>query len=252
MNHAVFQRVCVWAGLACPLVFFAGMLIAGLVPPMMPSMPMTDVAAHYRDHATTVRMGAVLIMVSSMCYPAFTAVISGQMRRIPGLHPTVVYTQLAAGAFASLTFLVPGLLFIVTSFRPERSPELTQLLNDMSWIFLVAPWPPFMTQNFAFAYAIFTDKRREPLFPRWLGYVNIWAPIIFTPGVMLPFFRSGPFSWGGIFVFWVPATVFGIQFIVNLVFLLKAVDRSEAADEPQSPYAWPVRYEGEVQAVPGT
>ncbi|QSE87095.1 hypothetical protein [Rhodococcus koreensis] len=96
-----------------------------------------------------------------------------------------------------LTFLVPGLLFIVTAFRPERSPELTMMLNDMSWIFLIMPFTPFMVQNFAFAYAIFSDKRQQPLFPRWLGYVNIWAPIMFTPVVIVPFFRSGPFAWSG-------------------------------------------------------
>lgn len=229
MNHTGFQRACAWSGLACILLMFAGFLIAGLLPPMPTSWSQAEVAAHYQDNANSIRMGAILVMVASMFYASFTAVFSGQMRRIPGMHPTVVYTQLAAGAFACLTFLVPGLLFVVTAFRPERSPELTMMLNDMAWIFLVMPWPPFLVQNFAFAYAIFTDRRQRPLFPRWLAYVNIWAPIIFTPSVMLPFFRSGPFSWGGIFVFWIPAIVFGLQFIANLAMILKALKTEEKA-----------------------
>ena len=69
------------------------------------------------------------------------------------------------------------------------------------------------------------------MFPRWLGYLNVWAPIVFTPAVMLPFFKHGPFSWNGIFVLWIPATVFCIQFIANVVFLLRAVKRPEASSE---------------------
>ena len=70
------------------------------------------------------------------------------------------------------------MLFIVTAFRPSRSPEITQTLNDMSWIMLVMPWPPLLTQSYAFA--IFTDPQEQKLFPRWLAYVNIWAPIVFS------------------------------------------------------------------------
>jgi hypothetical protein len=97
----------------------------------------------------------------------------------------------------------------------------------MSWIFLVMPWPPFMAQNYAFAYAIFTDPRERPLFPRWLAYVNIWAPIIFSPSLLLPFFKTGPFDWRGIFVFWIPAVVFIIQFVANTSMLLRAIRGEE-------------------------
>ncbi|MFE3056928.1 hypothetical protein [Nocardia sp. NPDC059239] len=230
MNQMTFQRICAWTGIVCPLVFFAGLVVAGMFPPMLPSQTTAEVVAHYRDHANGVRAGAAMVMLSSMFYASFTAVISGQIQRIPGVHPTVVFTQLAGGAFACVTFLLPGLLFVVTAFRPERSPELTVLMNDLSWIFLVMPFPPVMVQGLAFAYAIFSDNRNRPLFPRWLGYVNIWVLIMFFPAVLLPFFRSGPFSWGGIFVFWVPATVFGIQFFLNVVMVLKAIGRPESED----------------------
>jgi hypothetical protein len=88
-------------------------------------------------------------------------------------------------------------------------------------------------QNFAFAFAILTDTRTTPLFPRWLGYLNIWAAITFTPGVILPFFKSGPFAWNGIFVFWIPAIVFAIQFVANVIHLLKAIN-SESSETAQA------------------
>lgn len=234
MNQNTFQRFCAWSGILCFLLFFAAFGFAHFVPPLSPSLSADQVARHYQDHTSGIRVGAVIMLLSGAFYAAYTAVISAQMGRIPGVHRTVLFTQLAAGAFACLTFFVPAMLFVVTAFRPDRDPATTQMLNDMSWIFLVIPWPPFMMQNFAFAFAILSDTRRTPLFPRWLAYLNIWSPIVFTPAVMLPFFKSGPFAWSGIFVIWIPATVFVIQFIANTVLLLRAINIPEGASETDS------------------
>lgn len=227
MNQMTFQRVCAWSGVICVTLFFAAFFMAGFVPPMSPSLSMEQVAAHYQEHTTGIRAGMGLMLISSAFYAMFTAVMSGQMKRIPGVSITVVYTQLAAGSFACLTFLMPAIFFIVASFRPERSPEITQTLNDLSWIMMVIPWMPFMAQNFSFAFAIFSDKRAQPLFPRWLGYLNIWAPVSFTPAIMLPFFKSGPFAWSGLFVIWIPASIFIVWFAIVTHRLLKAIDHEE-------------------------
>lgn len=247
MHQMTFQRVCAWSGMVCVLLFFTAFVVAGFIPPLAPHSSATAIAHFYQQHATRIRIGGCVMLLSGMFYAAFTAVISAQMRRIPGVHPAAVYTQLAAGAFACLTFLIPAMLFIVTAFRPNRSPAITQTLNDMSWIMLVMPWPPFMAQNYAFAYAIFTDPQQRPLFPRWLGYVNIWAPIIFSPSILLPFFKIGPFDWRGIFVFWIPAVVFVIQFVLNTAMLLKAIAREQ--DELTAPAPVPAAHVTPVGAA---
>lgn len=222
-SQMTFEKVCAWGGISCVVLFFAAFVLAGFIPPLSPSLSAEQVAAHYQEHTSGIRIGMVLMLISSAFYAMFTAVISGQMRRIPGVSITVVYTQLACGAFACLTFLMPAIFFIAASFRPERAPELTQILNDLGWIMMVIPWMPFMPQNFAFAFAIFSDSRPAPLFPRWLGFLNIWAPISFTPSVLLPFFKSGPFAWSGLFVIWIPAIIFIIWFVLTACMLLKAI-----------------------------
>ena len=126
-----------------------------------------------------------------------------------------------------MTFLVPGLLFEVAAFRPDRDPSQTLLINDMAWIFLVMPWMPFLTQNWTFSYAIFSDPQERPVFPRWLAYVNIWAIIIFSPSVLLPFFKTGVFAWNGLLVIWIPAFAFILQFVANVWMLLRAIDSEE-------------------------
>jgi len=251
MNQMAFQRFCAWSGLICVTMFFTAFALAGFIPPLKPSASAAEIADHYQDNTTGIRIGAGVMLVSSMFYTTFTAVISAQMRRIPGVHTSVIYTQLAAGAFACLTFLVPAMLFVVTAFRPDRDPATTQTLNDMSWIFLVMPWPPFMAQNYAFSFAIFSDPRRTPLFPRWLAYLNIWAPIIFTPALLLPFFKTGPFAWSGIFVIWIPAIVFIIQFIANTTMLLRAIS-TEEGDVPDATAAAPELGPAVPSAVAGS
>jgi hypothetical protein len=223
----VFQRLCAWSGIVCVTLFFGAFALADFIPPLKPHMSPEAIASHYQDHTTGIRIGGVIMLISGLFYAMFTAVISAQMRRIPGIHVSAVYAQLAAGAFACLTFSVPGMLLEVVAFRPDRDPQMTQMLNDMFWILLIMPWPPFLAQNWSFAYAIFTDPRDSPLFPRWLAYVNIWAVIVFTPAVLLPFFKHGPFSWAGIFVIWIPAIVFIAQFIANTTCLLKAIRDEE-------------------------
>ncbi|MHB8695126.1 MAG: hypothetical protein ACYDHH_28160 [Solirubrobacteraceae bacterium] len=42
----------------------------------------------------------------------------------------------------------------------------------------------------AIAGAILQDHSPHPVFPRWVGYFNIWAAISFTPVVLLIFFKK--------------------------------------------------------------
>ena len=87
----------------------------------------------------------------------------------------------------------------VISFRPDRNPEITVTLNDISWLLFITPIGPFMIQNIAIGTAILRDQ--QELLPRWVGYVNYWVAFLFVPDVLAFFFHSGPFSWRGIFVF---------------------------------------------------
>lgn len=231
----VFQKLCAWSGMICVTLFFGAFALMHFIPPISPNLSADQIAHHYQAHTTSIRFGGLAMMLSSMFYAAFTAVVSAQMRRIPGVHPAAVYAQLGAGAFACLTFLVPGMLFEVAAFRPDRDPSQTLLLNDMAWIFMVMPWMPFLTQNWTFAYVILSDPRERPLFPRWLAYFNVWAVIIFSPSVALPFFKTGVFAWNGLLVVWIPAFVFILQFLANTAMLLRAIDEEREARPDRAP-----------------
>lgn len=227
MNPRSLERWCVWSGVAAITCFTFGFVFAGFIPPPSPSWSIERVVAYYQQHATGIRAGMVLMMISGMFVPPLVALISVQMRRIPGAHPILVYAQLSAGTLGAVFFITGALVFIVAAYRPDRPADITYMLNDMGWIVTVIPWSPAFMQNVIIGAAILTDKSAQPVFPRWLAYFNFWVAIGFLPGGLLPFFKAGPFAWSGAFVFWLAGSVFIAWFIVMTVMLLGAIRRQE-------------------------
>jgi hypothetical protein len=222
------QRLCAWAGIPAAFVFFAGMLVMSFLPPLSPAMTAEQVADVYQTYTTQIRAGAVLVIVSSMFAILFYAAISIRLRVMEGQkRPIMAYAQFIAGAANIQFFIMPGLLWVVAAFRPDRPVEITHALNDLAWIVAVLPWPITCIQTLICGIAILEYSSAPGAFPRWLGFFNIWIAVLFLPGALLPFFKTGPFAWNGLLSFWVPATVFGMWFILMQIMVLNAI-RSEA------------------------
>ena len=51
-----FQRLCAMSGVVCPLLFFGGLLSCGFLPPLRPGASAIQIAAHYQQHATGIRV----------------------------------------------------------------------------------------------------------------------------------------------------------------------------------------------------
>jgi len=58
-----------------------------------------------------------------------------------------------------------------------------------------------------------------------LGYFNIWVALLFAPGGLITFFKTGPFAWSGLLAFYVAGTVFAAWFFVMVTMLVKAIDQ---------------------------
>jgi len=227
MSGFTIQRLCAWSGAVGVTLFFLGFVLSDFIPPPSPALSQNAVVWHYQQHATGIRAGMVLMLISGMFIPPLVGVISAQMKRIPGISPALTYAQISAGTAGSLFFFIPPVLFIATAFRPERPPELTYLMNDLSWIMAVIPWPPAFIQNVIIGLAILSDRSQQPVFPRWVAFVNFWVAMGFIPGGLLAFFKSGPFAWSGIFVFWLAGSVFIAWFVVMTIVVLRAVNQEQ-------------------------
>ncbi|MET0988479.1 MAG: hypothetical protein ABW034_24030 [Steroidobacteraceae bacterium] len=227
MNQFTVQRACAWSGMVGVVLFFLAFVLADFLPPLSPSLTPEEVAAHYREHSRGIIVGMLLMMFSGMFITLLVGVISAQLRRIPTVSRALVYAQISAGTAGSLFFFIPPVMFIITAFRPDRAIQTTYMLNDLCWILTVLPFPPALMQNVVIGTAILSDKRPQPLFPRWVAYVNFWVAIGFLPASALPFFKYGAFAWNGLFPFWLAATVFFAWFVVMTIALLRAIRQEE-------------------------
>jgi hypothetical protein len=228
------QIGCAWCGPVFAVVFFAGMLCAGLLPPPSPHDTTAEVARFWRDHPDLTRLGLWLMLVAGGLTAPFGAQLCVTLRRIERGESPMSFLQAIGAACGVMAILVPTMIFMAASFRPERSPELVKLLNDLAWIPFVINFPPAMIQCLSISGAVFANPDQQVL-PRWIGYFNAWTAFLFIPGGLIIFFKHGPFAWNGLLAFWLAAVVFGTWFIVMTVAMVRAVRRSApgaAALEP--------------------
>jgi hypothetical protein len=220
------QRICAWGGPFCAAFFGAGLLLAGFIPPPSPNLSASEIAALYQANPNMIRAGMVLSLFGIAGWIALIGAVTAQMRRMRGGR-VAADLQLGAGMIGVLTVMFPVMIFGVAAFRPEREPELTQLLNDAGWLIIIAAFPTFIAQFLAIAFGALQDANPKPVFPRWVGYFNAWTALLFIPGGFDFFFRKGPFAWDGIISFWVAASAFFVWLIVMTFVMLQAIKDEE-------------------------
>lgn len=238
------QKACIWAGPVMGLMFVIGFVVAGFWPPPSPNQSATQVAAMIDAHRTSIRIGVVICLASCPLLMPFLAAFTIQMKRIEGARPIMAYIALALGALATVEFVIPYVFMLVSTYRADTDPNVTRALFDLSWFFFLGVISTFVLELALFGVAVLVDNRPKPVFPRWLGYANIWLALMFSPASFLVFFKTGPLAWNGLLVWYVPVTTFLLWFVPNFIYLLKAVDADEG--EPTDP---DIRLADEVAAL---
>jgi hypothetical protein len=76
-------------------------------------------------------------------------------------------------------------------------------------------------------YAILNDPSPRPLFPRWMGFVNLALALLFTGSTFCSIFFTGPLAWNGLIAFWLPAIDFGNWFVIMFFALRQAAKRED-------------------------
>ncbi|MBA3348442.1 MAG: hypothetical protein H0T13_07755, partial [Actinobacteria bacterium] len=217
-----------------PLFFVGFGLVAGFIPPPSPGESATQVAQRYAEDRDRIRTGLfITAFASTLLVPAF-AVFTIQMRRIEGRVSPLAWVQMGMGSLLVLVFILPLMTFEVAAFRADRSPEILQALNDLAWIpFVAVVWTVWM-QTITIAIAILRDRREVPVYPRWLGYLNLWAAAGVTPGAFIVFFKDGPLAWNGILGWWCIVIVFFIWLVAMTWASFRAID-AQVAEEREHP-----------------
>ena len=235
--NAFSQRICAWAGPVSAITWMIGFfLLAGFIPPPSPGQGAAEIAGIFADHTNRIRAGMIVLMFGGAFYAPWAAVISVQLKRIEGRSSPMAYTQLGMGSVFVLIFIVPVMIWQAAAFRPLENIEITHRLNDLAWLLFIGPVATIFVQGMAITIAILGDKSDRPVFPRWLGWFNLWAQIIYLPGILIPFFKSGPLAWNGVVAFWIPVVVFTVWMILVSVMVLRAIkDEERQVNAQQAP-----------------
>lgn len=226
-----YEWLSAWCGPLFVLIFVAtfGVLGQNLPGPPSPSLSAADISSHYNTHLGSLRLGWVLSLVFISLYLPWSAQISTQMRRIEEHSRVLSYVQLIAGGLTVFVVSFGMLCWAVASFRPERHPEITQMLHDIGWLSLELQWCITTVQMVAMALVGLADKRSTPLFPNWVCWLAIWCGLTFVPASLTLYFKSGPFAWSGWFGFYIPYAAWLVWCVVSSVFMSKEVSARRAA-----------------------
>lgn len=226
------QLFCVWSGIAFVVlygIFFMG--VAGYIPPSPPSWSADQVAAFYAEHRYSIRVGQVgAIVMSTLLFP-FWSVITTYIARIEtrkGRMPVLALMQYGGAILLQVFFVLCSMLWIVATYRPELDAATIRALHDAGWLIFVMVFPAFTMQMFSIGIAAFIDDSADPVFPRWAGYLNIWAGLGGTGGGIAVFFYGGAFAWNGLIGFFIPVGVFVI-WIAAMTWLMHTDTRRAAA-----------------------
>lgn len=210
------------------VIFFGSFVLTGWLPPPSPMLTPDEVAKIFTPDNVLLRIGVLLMCLVSPLYVAFTAVIATQLKRIEGPHHVMANLQYVVSAAGLCLFLVPGFIWLAISYRHGINPELIMVLNDLAWFMFLAGASPTIVQWSAIGFAVLSDKSADPIYPRWFGFLNFWLAFGAVSGQIIPFVKSGPFAYNGLFGFWAVAAVFFIWVSVTYWYTLKAVKKQAA------------------------
>jgi hypothetical protein len=229
------QRLCAWCGpimIVCWVAAFA--VLSRMIPPPAPSWTAAHIVHRFEDHTTLIRIGLVISLFACALLVPFGAAIAAQMRKIEGGRSVLAETQLVSCGLLGVEFLIPFAIWQTALYRiHEWAPRTVQMLNDMAWLMFLGIISSACVQVASLGICILRDNRPAPVFPRWLGYYNLWAAVLWIPAGTIPLFKHGAFDWRGLMAWWVPLTVSGVWFVLMTHFLLRAIGQDELTEDQQ-------------------
>ena len=228
--EARLSKAAAWSCVGYIVIFVIGWGILGRnIPPYPASLSADEIARIYREHSTAFRIGFASTTAGCALYASWSVGLFRVLRAIdPSRSLIPAYLQLIGGALTVVPPMLADVIWLTAAFRPETDPAITRTLVDLGWMVFDITWSVTLLQYVGFLLAVFLDRRSKPLYPRWLGWLGVWFGCEFVLMIIMPFFRSGPFGWGGIFNYWIPYLGPFVWMILVVVYTLKATDRLAA------------------------
>lgn len=224
-NPYRYVRFCAWMGPVLLVVLILGWGLLGYnIPPYAAALDAQAIADHFRQHATSVRVGMTLSMLFGVLYLVWGMAITKVMQAVERDNDVLSRLQIWGAGFTTIVLVLPSSLWLTAAFRPDVDPEILQAFYDAGWIFFDMAFSLTMLQLIAFGVCFLTDHRATPIIPKWVSWFAIWSGFMFLGFVFLPFFKDGPFSRSGMLNFWVEFSIFAWVMLAMSIYTLRALN----------------------------
>jgi hypothetical protein len=220
------ELVVFWTLPAVAVVWIAAFFVfPGFVPPMSPEASAQEVADFYSENLSRVRWSMILFNWFCVALIPILMLIVERMRGMAHRTPVMRYCVIGVAGAAPIAFLTSTVFWLIAAFRPDRSPDLTLLLNDLAWITFTCG-VPFLIALCAFlALAIAYDDQDVPVFPRWVAWFNVAIAVVLVPAGFAGLTLTGPFAWDGFVSFWLRNIAIALWIVVMAFALRQALER---------------------------
>jgi hypothetical protein len=204
--------------------FLAYYFLIKLLPLPPATLGAAEVADFYLRNSTQIRLGAAICSWTGGFTIPLAIVIAAQMARIEKGFPIWSVVQLMGGVMMAIFTVLPPMFWGVAAFTPTRPAEITLVLHEFGNLAFIATDQFFIFQNIALVVICLsrTSVPHNP-FPRWLGYLTLWATFSIEIGVAAFLPKTGPFAWNGLFVYWIPIIMYGVWYTSVSLTMLKAL-----------------------------
>jgi hypothetical protein len=232
MRRTDGELILFWTLPAIAIIWVSAfVLFPGFLHPMSPTMSAYAVADFYREETARIRYSMILFNWFGVGLIPTVILLAMQVRRMAHRTPILSYSLIACAGGPPCLFLIANMFWLLGSFRPERSPELTQLLNDLAWVTFTVLVPYLIAQCLLLALAIYWDRQDQPVFKMWVAHFNILVAVALAPAAFTALTFSGPLAWDGLLSFWVKNIAIAAWIVVMGVVLGQAILRRRA-EEP--------------------
>jgi hypothetical protein len=239
-RERIVWKVCAWSG---PL-WIVGALVAvfwvgGWFPPPQEDWSLPTLVQFYTDNSVRIRLGMGAMVFIAGFYMLWTLAIARIMRRLEGgsLAPLTIL-NICGGFGTFFTTVLLSVLWASAAFQAsirDADPHSIQLLNDTGWIVFDLIGAPTMLQMGALGVVLLGERDAgvPQLMPRWVAYLSFLTTVSFVEVLLLLFFKSGPFNWGGAITYYYILVVFFAWLFAVSAYVLKANGQLDQLD-PQS------------------
>ncbi|OBK78635.1 hypothetical protein [Mycobacterium sp. 1164985.4] len=229
MRRTDGELIMLWALPAMLIIWVSAFfLFPGFLHPMSPTMSAEEVAAFYRDETARIRYSMILFNWFGVGLIPTVVLLAMQVRKMAHRTPILSYCLIACAGGPPTLFLIANMFWLLGSFRPERSPELTQLLNDLAWVTFTVLVPYLIAQCLVLALAIYWDRQERPVFRSWVAHFNLLIALALMPAAFGAVTFEGPVAWDGVLSFWVKNIAIAVWIAVMGIVLAQNIRRQRA------------------------